>query len=167
MKRIVFIFFSFFICQISFSQSIDQLDRNPGYRDIQLGKPISSISSKIEYVEPTSSGGQKYRITDSSYLYLFGVKMDETFIFAFNGNITGIYVVKRSLPGATLDSSFQKKIQDALTRQYGTPMYDMTDRNSNPPRFGVAWRTRTKEAHVCTLYFSEIEQFVLTVFWGM
>lgn len=167
MKKIICTLFALCFTIIAYAQSIYELDRNPGYKDIKLGVSVSSLIGKLEYVEPTSSGGYKYIVTDKSYLFLFGVKMDEVFVFAYNGNVTGIYAVKRSLPGATLDSSFQKNIQDGLTRQYGRAQYDMTDKYSDPPKFGVAWRTRNKEAHVCTLYFKEQNLFALTVFWGL
>jgi len=156
-----------FFTLIANSQNIYQLDRDAGYRDLKLGATVSSLFGKIEYVEPTSSGGYKYTVTDNSYLSIFGVKMDEVFVFAYDGNVTGIYGVKRSLPGATLDSSFHERIQKGLTQKYGKPMYDMTNEHSNPPKIGVAWRTSNKEANVCTMYFKDKDILVLTVFWGM
>ena len=93
--------------------------------------------------------------------------MDDITIFSANDVVTGIYMVKRSLPGAILDPLFQEKIQKEMIQQYGSPQFDMTDENANPPRNGVAWRTKNKEAHVCTYYFSDQKLFSLTVFWGL
>lgn len=167
MKKLVILIITLCYSLAIFSQSSNLLDDYPGYKNLKLGTPISSLSNILQFVQVTSSGGNMYRIKDNSYLSIYGVKMDDITIFSANDVVTGIYMVKRSLPGAILDPLFQEKIQNGMIQQYGSPQFDMTDENANPPRNGVAWRTKNKEAHVCTYYFSDQKLFSLTVFWGL
>ena len=166
MKIMVLSLIVTFVGLIANAQSISQLDRNPGYKELKLGTSINSLRPKLSYVYTTSLGGQMHRVIDDSYLTIFGVKMDEVNVFSLNGTVTGILMVKRSLPGAILDSSFQERIKAGLTRLYGRAQFDMTNKYSEPTKDGVAWRTSNKEAYVCTFYFSEKELYALTVFWG-
>lgn len=98
MKKLVILIITLCYSLATFSQSSNLLDDYPGYKNLKLGTPISSLSNILQFVQVTSSGGNMYRIKDNSYLSIYGVKMDDITIFSANDVVTGIYMVKRSLP---------------------------------------------------------------------
>lgn len=124
-----------------FSQSLSDLDRDPSFKGITIGAPISKYSSFLRY-QGTDKGKNSYLITDPQYLSIFNIKMDKGVILEKDGKVDTILLGKQS-SSATFNVNELNVLRSSLSFKYGSPNVSLDDFSSTPTVAGVRWQART------------------------
>ena len=96
MKKLYCITFFIFSFIISYAQSLNDLDRDPSFKGITIGAPISKYSNILVFSN-VSQGKNVYRVKDGYYLSIFNVKMQDMRVVESNGKVCAIYLSKNIL----------------------------------------------------------------------
>lgn len=137
------------------AQSRNDLDRDPSFKGISIGAPISKYSSFLTY-QGTDKGKNAYRITDSKYLSIFNVKMDKGIILEKNGYVDAILLAKTYSPGTFYVKELEV-LQSSLTFRYGEPNVDLNDFSGTPSVAGVRWQANSTVIDIAYLFYGTNE----------
>lgn len=141
MKKMLLSLLYICVSVLGYSQSLSDLDRDPSFKGITIGAPISKYSSFLRY-QGTDKGKNAYLITDSQYLSIFNIKMDKGVILEKNGKVDTIILGKQS-SSSTFNVNELNVLRSSLTFKYGAPNVSLDDFSSTPTVAGVRWQART------------------------
>lgn len=143
MKRFLCLLTIFTSVTITFSQSLSDLDRNPSFKGITIGAPISNYSSILKY-KNTSNGKTAYTITDNKYYSIFNISVDQAVVLE-KGGVVNAVLLSKTFHDSNNDLSelnILKALESDLTLKYGGPNVNISDPSRIPAVFGVRWRAR-------------------------
>ena len=143
MRIIVSVFAILTSVTVAFSQSLSDLDKNPSFKGIAIGSPISKYSSILKY-RNTSDGMTVYTITDKQYYSLFNITVDNAAVIAKDGVVNAVYL-RKSFPESRNDLSELKLLESiafGLKSKYGGYNVDHTNTSKTPAIFGMGWMAR-------------------------
>ena len=89
MKKFLFVFFILFFAIDCFSQSVADLERDPSFKGITIGAPISKYSDILKFSH-VSKGKNVYKVNNSYYLSVFNVTMQDMLVVENNGRVYAI-----------------------------------------------------------------------------
>ena len=144
MKKILFILFTSLLSIEAFSQSMADLERNPSFKGITIGAPISKYSNILKY-QSSSSGKTAYTVTDRKYYSIFDISMDKVVVLEKNGIVDAVLLSKTFVYSNNDLSELKilKALESDLTSKYGSPNVNISDPSRTPAVFGVRWRAQT------------------------
>lgn len=93
MKKILFTLLIFLLTAEAFSQSVTDLERDPSFKGITIGAPISKYSDILSFSH-TSQGKNVYRVSQSSYLSIFNIRMQDMIVVERDGKVYAIQLTK-------------------------------------------------------------------------
>lgn len=135
----------------SFSQSLYDLDREPSFKGITIGEPISKYNNFLKY-QGYNKGTNAYTITDTNYLSIFNIKMDKGIVVEKNGRVEAIFLSKTYSPGIFYVKELEV-LQSSLTDRYGQPNVNLTDFSDTPSVAGVRWQANSIVIDVAYLFY--------------
>ena len=151
MKRIICLCVIHTYTIVGFAQSLSDLDRNPSFKGITIGAPISKYSNILRY-EGTDKGKNSYVITDQTVLSVFNIKMDRGVVLEKDGKVDAILLFKTYSPGI-FNVKELEVLQSSLTSRYGRPNVDLTDFSGTPSVAGVRWQASSTMIDVAYLFY--------------
>ena len=121
-----------------FSQSIADLDRDPSFKGIKIGDPISKYTNILKY-KGVRKGKNVYTITDQQYYSIFNVKMQEVVVVESNGKVWAI-LLSKSCGQDLFNPKELETLKSSLEFRYNSPNLDLTD--SSVPVAGYRWQAK-------------------------
>ncbi len=135
----------------TYSQSIADLDHAPSFKGLTIGDPISKHSAVLQYYG-TNKGKNSYKVTDSKYLSIFNIKMDEAIVVEKNGKVNAICLYK-TYPPHIFNVKEKESLRSSLTFKYGSPNVNLDDFSSTPTIAGDRWQARTVILDIVYIYY--------------
>lgn len=144
MKKLLCIIAIITSVTFAFSQSLSDLERNPSFKGITIGAPISQYSNILKY-QNSSSGKTAYTVTDRKYYSIFDISMDKVVVLEKNGVVDAVLLSKTFVYSNNDLSELKilKALESDLTSKYGSPNVNISDPSRTPAVFGVRWRAQT------------------------
>ena len=99
------------------------LERNPSFKGITIGAPISKYSNILKY-QGSSSGKTAYTVTDRKYYSIFDISMDKVVVLEKNGVVDAV-LLSKTFAYSNNDLSelkILKALESDLTSKYGSPI---------------------------------------------
>lgn len=144
MKRLFCLLVTLASVTIGFSQSLSDLERNPSFKGITIGAPISKYSNILKF-KNSSRGKTAYTITDSKYYSIFNISVDNAVVLEKDGVVNAVLLSKtfRNSNNDLSELKILQALESDLTSKYGGPNVNISDPSRIPAVFGVRWRSRT------------------------
>lgn len=156
MKKILFAFLISFLTVECFSQSVADLERDPSFKGITIGAPISKYSDILTFSH-TSQAGNVYRVSQSSYLSIFNIKMQEMSVVEKDGKVYTIFL-KKNYPsdssGATVFNANELlSLYSNLRSKYGNNSFSLDDMSGTPSVCGMRWKATSVVLDIVYLFY--------------
>lgn len=135
----------------NYAQSLSDLDRDPTFKGITIGSPISKYSSFLSY-QSTSKGKNAYTITDSQYLSIFNIKMDKGIVLEKDGRVDAILLSKTYTSGV-FNVNELNVLRSSLEFRYGTPNVSLDDFSDTPTVAGFRWQAKSNVIDAAYLFY--------------
>ena len=132
------------------SQSLNDLDRDPSFKGITIGAPISKYSNILKY-RNTIKGKNGYDVTDPKYLSIFNIKLDGAIVIEENGQVGSIMLYKSYNTGM-FDTRELEVLHYSLSSRYGSPNVDLTNFSETPAVAGYRWETKSVMLDIAFLF---------------
>lgn len=156
MKKTIYIFLLVLVTLNGFSQSIADLERNPSFKGITIGAPISKYSDILSFSH-TSKGKNVYRVTQSRYLSIFNVSMQDMIVIESQGKVFAIQLSKTypaDYSGATIFNANELlSWYSNLRSRYGNNSFSLDDMSSTPSVCGMRWKTNSVVLDIVYLFY--------------
>lgn len=156
MKKWVFALFLFLSAAESFPQSISALERDPSFKGITIGAPISKYSDILLFSH-TSQGKNIYRVSQSSYLSIFNIKMQDMVVVERDGKVYAIQLSKTYSADSGGASVFNTKEllswYSSLRAKYGNNSFSLDDMSGSPSVCGMRWKTNSVVLDIVYLFY--------------
>ena len=106
MKKVIITLASLFVVFVlkGYCQSLADLDRDPSFKGITIGAPISKYSNILHFSH-VSNGKNVYKVTDSYYLSIFNERMQEMIVVESDGKVYAILLSKNMSPDSNMTGS--------------------------------------------------------------
>lgn len=158
MKRIICVFLLSSAILLSFSQSLNDLDRDPSFKGITIGAPISKYSNILNFSH-VYQGKNVYKVKDDYYLSIFNVKMQEMVVVESNGKVYGIYLSKTMSQGDrynTFNPNVILSWYSNLRSRYGNNSASLDDMSGTPSVCGMRWRANSVVLDIVYLFYGTV-----------
>lgn len=156
MKRFVFTLLVFFTCLVGFSQSKADLERDPSFKGITIGSPISKYSDILIF-SYTSQTGSVYRVCQSSYLSIFNIRMQDMMVVERDGMVHNILLQKTypaDYSGATIFNTNELlSWYSCLRSRYGNNSFSLDDMSGTPSVCGMRWEAPSVVLDIVYLFY--------------
>lgn len=156
MKNIIFVFLIFFLTIDCFSQSVADLERDPSFKGITIGAPISKYSDILTFSH-TSQGKNVYRISQSSYLSIFNIRMQDMIVVEKGGKVYAIQLTKTypsDSSGATIFNANELlSWYSSLRSKYGNNSFSLDDMSGTPSVCGMRWKATSVVLDIVYLFY--------------
>ena len=156
MKRILFTFVILFQTVECFSQSVADLERNPSFKGITIGAPISKYSDILTFSH-TSRGKNVYRVSQSSYLSIFNIRMQDMIVVEKGGKVYAIQLTKTypsDSGGATVFNANELlSWYSSLRSKYGNNSFSLDDMSGTPSVCGMRWKATSVVLDIVYLFY--------------
>ncbi len=156
MKKLLFISVGFCVAMLTEAQSLNDLDRDPSFKGITIGAPISKYSHILNFSH-VSKGKNVYRVYDSHYLSIFNVTMQEMIVVESNGKVNGIYLTKSMSPDGSGYNIFNPNILlswfSNLKSRYGINNITLDNLTGDPSVCGQRWKTSKIVLDIVYLFY--------------
>lgn len=160
MKKFLFVFCIFIFATECFSQSIADLEQDPSFKGITIGAPISKYSDILAFSH-TSQGKNVYRVTQSSYLSIFNIRMQDMVVVERNGKVYAIQLSKTYPPDYSGASVFNAKEllswYSSLRSKYGNNSFSLDDMSGTPSVCGMRWKATSVVLDIVYLFYGTFE----------
>ena len=156
MKRALY-FILFYVISIHvFSQDIADLERNPSFKGITIGAPISRYSDILTFSH-TSQAGNVYRVNQSSYLSIFNIKMQEMLVVEKEGKVYTIFL-KKTYPSDksgvnVFNANELLSLYSNLRSKYGNNSFSLDDMSGTPSVCGMRWKAYSVVLDIVYLFY--------------
>ena len=159
MIRIVFIIVFVLLKANGFSQSIYELERDPSFKGITVGAPISKYSNILTYSH-VSKGKNVYRVTDDYYLSIFNVRMQEMLVVESGGKVYAILLSKTMQPDNNGYNVFNPNVllswYSNLRSKYGNNSFSLDDMSGTPSVCGMRWKANSVVLDIVYLFYGTV-----------
>jgi hypothetical protein len=154
-KMLSFIFLLTFLFLKGFSQSLADLDRDPSFKGITIGAPISKYSNILSFSH-TSNGKNIYNVSQYDYLSIFNVRMQDMKVVERGGKVYAIMLSKNysaDSSGATVFNP-NELLSWAynLKSKYGD-FISLDDMSGTPTVCGMRWQANTVVLETVYLFY--------------
>lgn len=139
-----------------FSQSVADLERDPSFKGITIGAPISKYSDILSFSH-TSKGKNVYRVRENRFLSIFNYKMDDMIVVENEGKVYAIRLTKTYHADAS--GAYEFKAQDMLSlymslrSRYGNNSFSLDDMSGTPTVCGVRWKANSVVLDLVYLFY--------------
>ena len=155
MKKLYCIMFLTFSFVMSFAQSLNDLDKDPSFKGITIGAPISKYSDILSFSH-ISKGKNVYRVNQSKYLSIFNVRMHEMIVVESEGKV---YAIQLSKTIPTDDQGCNIFNADDLLSwcsnlmsKYGK-FISLDNMSGTPSVCGMRWKANTVVLDIVYLFY--------------
>lgn len=155
MKKIAFLLLLVVMAANGYSQSMADLDREPSFKGITIGAPISKYSNILKY-NGVRNGKNTYTITDQQYYSIFNIKMKEAVVVESEGKVWAI-VLGKSNGAEVFNPKELEVLRTSLTAKYGSPNVDLTDISGSPSVAGFRWQANNIVLDITYLFHGTME----------
>lgn len=160
MKKIVLIVLcTILINPLISAQSINDLERDPSFKGITIGASISKYSNILSFSH-VANGKNVYKVTDSYYLSIFNVRMQEMLVVENNGKVYAIFLSKTMPPDNDGYNIFDPKVilswYSSLRAKYGNNSYSLDDMSSTPSVCGMRWKSNSVVLDIVYLFYGTV-----------
>ena len=156
MKRILFILLTSLLCLGVSSQTVADLERNPSFKGITIGAPISKYSDILTFSH-TSNGKSVYRVRESRYLSIFNTRMDDMIVVESNGKIYAIQLTKTypvdSGGACVFNANELLSWYSNLRSKYGNNSFSLDDMSGTPSICGMRWKANSVVLDIVYLFY--------------
>lgn len=155
MKKILFLILLLFTVK-GFSQSVADLERNPSFKGITIGAPISRYSDILTFSH-TAKGKNVYRVYHSRYLSIFNVSMQDMTVVESGGKVYAILLTKTypsDSGGATMfNTNDLLSWQTSLSAKYVNNFINLDDMSGTPAVCGTRWQATSVVLDIVYLFY--------------
>lgn len=159
MKRIVSSCCFILVSLLSLAQSLSDLERDPSFKGITIGSPISKYSSILSFSH-TSQGKNVYNVTDSYYLSIFNVRMQKMLVVENSGKVYAILLSKTMDPDNSGYNVFNPNIilswYSNLRSKYGNNSFSLDDMTGTPSVCGMRWKANSVILDIVYLFYGTV-----------
>lgn len=159
MKRFILLFLIPIISLKTMGQSIDNLERDPSFKGITIGAPISKYSNILNFSH-TKDGKNVYRVNDSYYLSIFNIRMQEMIVIENGGKVYAIMLLKNYSPDNDGYNVFYTKDllswYSNLRSRYGNNSYSLDDMTGTPSVCGMRWKSNSVVLDIVYLFYGTV-----------
>lgn len=156
MKKLLCIIAIIASVTFAFSQSLSDLEKNPSFKGITIGAPISKYSDILTFSH-ISKGKSVYRVRESRYLSIFNVRMDEMIVVESNGKINAIQLIKTypvdSGGACVFNANELLSWYSNLRSKYGNNSFSLDDMSGTPSICGMRWKANSVVLDVVYLFY--------------
>lgn len=156
MKKILFAFLISFLTIGAFPQSVADLERDPSFKGITIGAPISKYSDILSFSH-TSKGKNIYRVTQNRYLSIFNVSMQDMIVVERDGKVYAIQLSKTypaDYSGATVFNTNELlSWYSSLRSKYGNNSFSLDDMSGTPSVCGMRWKANSVVLDIVYLFY--------------
>jgi hypothetical protein len=138
------------------AQSIQDLDRDPSFKGITIGAPITKYSDILTY---SNTNGDKniYNVKEDSYLSIFNVKMQEMKVVEKDGKVYAIHLSK-TIPADRyglnpFNADELLSWYSNLRSKYGNNCFSLDNNSKTPMICGMRWKANTAILDIVYLYY--------------
>lgn len=156
MKKILFTLLVSLLSVGAYSQSVADLERDPSFKGITIGAPISKYSDILSFSH-TSKGKNVYRVRENRFLSIFNYKMDDMIVVENEGKVYAIRLTKTYHADAS--GAYEFKAQDMLSlymslrSKYGNNSFSLDDMSGTPTVCGVRWKANSVVLDLVYLFY--------------
>jgi hypothetical protein len=139
-----------------FSQSLADLEREPSFKGITIGAPISKYSDILSFSH-TSYGKNIYRVYQSSYLSIFNVRMQDMTVVEKEGKVYAIQLTKTYF--ADYSGAYKFNANELLSwysnlrSKYGNNCFSLDDMSGTPSVCGMRWKADSVVLDIVYLFY--------------
>ena len=156
MKAIQFTILISLLTINAFSQSVADLERDPSFKGITIGAPISKYSDILSFIH-TSKGKNVYRVRESRYLSIFNNRMDDMIVVESNGKVYAIQLTKTYPTDASGTCMFNANEllswYSSLRSKYGNNSFSLDDMSGTPSVCGMRWKANSVVLDIVYLFY--------------
>lgn len=159
MKKILIAFLISFLTVGAFSQSVADLERDPSFKGITIGSPISKYRDILSFSH-TFQGKSIYRVRQSSYLSIFNIKMQDMIVVEQDGKVYAIQLSKtyptNSDGFCVFNANELLSWYSSLRSKYGNNSYSLDDTSGTPSVCGMRWKTNSVVLDIVYLFYGTL-----------
>lgn len=160
MKKVILIVLcTILIPQFINAQSINDLERDPSFKGITIGAPISKYSNILRFSH-VANGKNVYKVTDGYYLSIFNVRMQDMIVVESGGKVYAIFLSKTMSPDSDGYNIFDPKVilswYSSLRSKYGNNSYSLDDMSSTPSVCGMRWKANSVVLDIVYLFYGTV-----------
>ena len=156
MKKILFTFIIPLLTIEAFSQSVADLERDPSFKGITIGAPISKYSDILSFSH-TSKGKNVYRVRESRFLSIFNNKMDDMIVVEKDGKVYAIQLTKTypadSGGACVFNANELLSWYSSLRSKYGNNSFSLDDMSGTPSVCGMRWKANSVVLDIVYLFY--------------
>lgn len=138
------------------AQSLADLERDPSFKGITIGAPISKYSDILSFSH-TSKGKNVYRVTQSRYLSIFNISMQDMIVVESDGKVFAIQLSKTypaDYTGATIFNANELlSWYSNLRSKYGNNSFSLDDMEGTPSICGMRWKATSVILDIVYLFY--------------
>lgn len=156
MKKFVLISMVSCVALFTCAQSLNDLERDPSFKGITIGAPISKYSD-ILYFSHVSNGKNVYRVSQSNYLSIFNVRMQDMIVVERGGKVYAIQLSKTYPSDGSGASVFNANEllswYSNLRSRYGNNSFSLDDMSGTPSVCGMRWKAPSVVLDIVYLFY--------------
>ena len=156
MKKILFAMVFPLLTINAFSQSVADLERDPSFKGITIGAPISRYSDILSFSH-TSQGKNVYRVSESRYLSIFNIRMQDMIVVENNGKVYAIQLTKTypadSGGACIFNANELLSWYSNLRSRYGNNSFSLDDMSGTPSVCGMRWKANSVVLDIVYLFY--------------
>ena len=156
MKKILFTLLISLLTIGAYSQSVADLERNPSFKGITIGAPISKYSDILSFSH-TSQGKNVYRVRQSSYLSIFNIRMQDMIVVERDGKVYAIRLTKTYPAGSggacIFNANELLSWYSSLRSKYGNNSFSLDDMSGTPSVCGMRWKANSVVLDIVYLFY--------------
>lgn len=156
MKKIILFAIGYCFAILANAQSLYDLERDPSFKGITIGAPISKYSDILTFSH-TSQAGNVYRVSQNNYLSIFNIRMQEMLVVERNGKVYTIFL-KKTYPsdgsGANVFNPNELlSLYSNLRSKYGNNSFSLDDMSRTPSVSGMRWQASSVVLDIVYLFY--------------
>ncbi len=156
MKKLYSLLIALIVCLCAYSQSVADLERDPSFKGITIGAPISKYSEILTFSH-TSQGKNIYRVKDAKYLSIFNNKMQDMIVVEQNGKVYAIQLTKTypadNSGAAVFNANELLSWYSSLRSKYGNNSFSLDDMSGTPSVCGMRWKSTSIVLDIVYLFY--------------
>lgn len=156
MKKLYSLLIALIVCLCAYSQSVADLERDPSFKGITVGAPISKYSEILTFSH-TSQGKNIYRVKDAKYLSIFNIKMQDMIVVEQNGKVYAIQLTKtypaNNIGAAVFNANELLSWYSSLRSKYGNNSFSLDDTSGTPSVCGMRWKSTSIVLDIVYLFY--------------
>lgn len=160
MKKVLGIALFLFLRLAVSAQSVADLERDPSFKGITIGAPISKYSDILSF-SYTSKGKNVYQVRENRYLSIFNNRMDDMIVVESDGKVYAIQLTKTYPADASGACVFNPNEllswYSSLSSKYGNNSFSLDDMSGTPSVCGMRWKATSVVLDIVYLFYGTFE----------